>query len=73
MDTRFLGLGTSWRWSASRSGRFTPGGRAAGSHWTGGWVGPTAGLDDMEKSKFLSLPGLKLLPAAGRYTDCAIS
>jgi hypothetical protein len=31
-------------WSASRLGRFTP-----GTHWTRGWVGPRAGLDDMEK------------------------
>jgi hypothetical protein len=36
-------------WSASRRGRFTPGERAAGTHWIGGWVGPRAGLDDMEK------------------------
>jgi hypothetical protein len=44
-------------WSASRSGRFTP-----GTHWIGGWVDPTAGLDDMEKKKFLTLPGFELLP-----------
>jgi hypothetical protein len=31
-------------WSASRPRRFTP-----GTHWIGGWVGPRAGLDDMEK------------------------
>jgi hypothetical protein len=30
--------------SASRPGRFTP-----GTHWIGGWVGPRAGLDDMER------------------------
>jgi hypothetical protein len=35
--------------SASRPGRFTPGERAAGAHWIGGWVGPRAGLDDMQK------------------------
>jgi hypothetical protein len=29
--------------------RFTPGERATGSHWIGGWVDPGAGLDDMEK------------------------
>jgi hypothetical protein len=34
-------------WSASRSVRFIPG-KASGTHWIGGWVGPTAGLDDME-------------------------
>jgi hypothetical protein len=30
-------------WSASRPCRFTP-----GTHLTGGWVGPRAGLDDAE-------------------------
>jgi hypothetical protein len=35
-------------WSASRPGHFTPGERASGAHWIGGWVGPRAGLDDME-------------------------
>jgi hypothetical protein len=34
--------------SASRPGRFTPGKRALGIHWIGGWVNPRAGLDDME-------------------------
>jgi hypothetical protein len=49
-------------WSASRPGRFTPGERAPGTHWIGGWVGPRAGLDDVEKRKFLTLPGLELRP-----------
>jgi hypothetical protein len=42
-------------WSASRHGRFTPGERAHGTHWIGGWVGPTAGLDAVAKRKILSL------------------
>jgi hypothetical protein len=42
-------------WSASRPGRFTP-----GTQWIGGWVGPRTGLDDAEKRKFLTLPGLEL-------------
>jgi hypothetical protein len=46
----------------SRSARFTPGGSAPGTHSVGGWVGSTAGLDDVEKRKFLILPGLKLRP-----------
>jgi hypothetical protein len=29
-------------WSASRPGRFTPGERAPGPQWTGGWVDPRA-------------------------------
>jgi hypothetical protein len=41
-------------------------------------VGPRAGLDDLEKRKFLTLPGLELRPlsvvqpVASRYTDYAI-
>jgi hypothetical protein len=40
-------------------------------------VGPTAGLDDVEKRKFLPPPGLELRPpvvqpVASRYTDYAI-
>jgi hypothetical protein len=33
---------------ASRPGRFTLGGRAPGTHWTGGWMGPGTGLDAVE-------------------------
>jgi hypothetical protein len=55
-------------WSASRLGRFT-----LGTHYIRGWVGPTAGLDDMEKLKFFTLPGLDLHlhRTASRHTDCA--
>jgi hypothetical protein len=45
-------------WSASRSCHFTSGERATGTHWIGGWVDPRASLDDVEKRKFLNLPGL---------------
>jgi hypothetical protein len=31
--------------SASRSGRFSPGERAPGTHWIGGWVDPRTGLE----------------------------
>jgi hypothetical protein len=37
-----------------------PGERASATHWIRGWVDPRAGLDDMEKRKFLILPGLEL-------------
>jgi hypothetical protein len=47
-------------WSASRPGRFTPEKRAPGIHWIGGWVDPRAGLDDVEKRKFLTLPGVEI-------------
>jgi hypothetical protein len=50
------------KWSVSRSFRFTPGERASGIHWIGGWVDPRAGLDDVQKRKFLTLPELELRP-----------
>jgi hypothetical protein len=49
-------------WSASSSCCLTPGEIAPGTHWIGGWVDLRAGLDDLEKRKFLTLPGLKLRP-----------
>jgi hypothetical protein len=49
-------------WSASHPGRFTPEERASGTQWIGGWVDPRAGLDDVEKRKFLTLLGLELRP-----------
>jgi hypothetical protein len=61
IDPHFLDLGTSWR-STSRPGRFMPRERVTGTHWIGGWVGLRAGLDDLEKRKFLTLPGLELRP-----------
>jgi hypothetical protein len=42
-------------WSASRPSRLTP-----ATHWIGGWVDPRASLDDVEKIKFLTVPGLEL-------------
>jgi hypothetical protein len=64
-------------WSDSRPGRITLGERAPGTHWIGGWLDPRAGLDDVEKRKFLTLPGLNsdpsvVQPIANRHTDCAI-
>jgi hypothetical protein len=46
--------------SALCPGRFTPGEKAHDTHWIGGWVGPRAGLDDVEKRKFLTLLGFEL-------------
>jgi hypothetical protein len=66
VDPHFLDLGTSWRWVVSFTPRrFTRGERAHGTHWIGGWAGPRAGLDDVEKRTFLILPGLEL-----RILDC---
>jgi hypothetical protein len=38
-------------WSASRPGPFTPVEITPGNHWTGGCVGPRAGLDAVAKRK----------------------
>jgi hypothetical protein len=40
--------------------RFIAGERTPGTHWTGGWVGPRAGLDTEARGKILSpLPGVE--------------
>jgi hypothetical protein len=49
-------------WAASRPGLFTAGEREPGTYWIGGWVNPRAGLDNLEKRKFLILQGLELRP-----------
>jgi hypothetical protein len=57
IDLHFLDLGTSWRWVVSFTPRpLYPAERVPGTHWIGGCVDPTAGLDDAEKRKFLTLP-----------------
>jgi hypothetical protein len=38
-------------WSASRPGRSTPRESDPGTHWIGGWAGPSAGLDTVSKTK----------------------
>jgi hypothetical protein len=37
------------KWLASRPCRFNPGERGPGAHWIGGWMGPRAGLKNMEE------------------------
>jgi hypothetical protein len=61
----FLDLNSGGEWSASRPCRFSPGERAPGTHFIGGWVDLRAGLEDMEKRKFLTLPELGT-PTLGR-------
>jgi hypothetical protein len=51
--------------SASRSSRFTPGEGATGTNCIGGWVGPKASLDFVEKRKGLfPLPEIELGPSS---------
>jgi hypothetical protein len=77
IDPHFLPL-VGGEWSTSHPGRFTPEERVSGTHWIGGWVDLRAGLDDLEKTKFLrpyrdsnSDPSV-VQPVASRYTDYAI-
>jgi hypothetical protein len=65
-------------WSASRPGRaFPPGERTPGTHCTGGWVGPRAGLDTEARGKILcprrgSNPDLPVVqPVVRHYTAWA--
>jgi hypothetical protein len=61
IDPHFLDLGTSWKWVVSFTPRpLYPRGKSPNIHWIGGWIDPRAGLDNVEKRKFLTLSGLKL-------------
>jgi hypothetical protein len=52
---RILDRGTNGgKWSASCPGSFTPGETALGTLWIGGWVGPRASLNAVEKRKISS-------------------
>jgi hypothetical protein len=35
-------------------------------------VDPRSGLDDVDKRKFLTVPGLEIQPVASRYTDYVV-
>jgi hypothetical protein len=60
-------LGTRWKWVVS----FTPRPRfMPGTHWTGGWVGPRAGLNTEVREKIL-LPLSGIEPwSPGRPVRC---
>jgi hypothetical protein len=47
-------------WSASRPCRFSHREIVPGTRWVGVWVGLRAGLNDVEKRKFLILPAFEL-------------
>jgi hypothetical protein len=46
-----LNLGTRWRLTTSLPCRFTPRERSTGTHWTGSWVGLTAGTNAIKTRK----------------------
>jgi hypothetical protein len=57
-----LDLSTRWGWvvSVTPQLRFSPRERTPGTHRTGGWVGPRAGMDTEGRGKILSpLPGIQ--------------
>jgi hypothetical protein len=59
-SSTILDLGTRWRWVVSYTPRpLYPEEILPGTHWIGGWVGPRAGLDVVEKRKILALSGFE--------------
>jgi hypothetical protein len=47
--------------------------RVHGTQWIGGWVGPRAGLDDVENRKYWILPGHELQALEDSERDKAYS
>jgi hypothetical protein len=52
------------KWFALRPCRFTPGERSPTTRWRGVWMGPRAGLNDMEKLTLLTPWGLEFISSA---------
>jgi hypothetical protein len=50
--------------SASHPGRISPWERLPGAHWIEDWVGPSAGLYDMEERKTFPLLGIEHRPSS---------
>jgi hypothetical protein len=53
-----------WMVSITPQPRFTPEERTPGTHCTGGWVGPRAGMDAEVRRKILSLSGIEPRPSS---------
>jgi hypothetical protein len=49
---------------------FSPGERTPGTHWTGGWVRPRAGLDTEARGKILS-PLMGIEPQSPGHPFCS--
>jgi hypothetical protein len=80
MDAQWEGMNSSYSFSTSAldkvSGqrharpRFTPRERTPGTHWTGGWVGPRAGMDTETRGKILVIAGDRTSIARSSSTYC---
>jgi hypothetical protein len=71
-----LNLGNGWGWvvSITPRPRFTPGERNPGTHWTGFWVSPRAGLDAGLEEKSSASVGDRtsvVQSVVGHYIDWA--
>jgi hypothetical protein len=62
IDSRFLDLGTSWKWVVSFTLLPLYPEVNSGNRWIRGWVEPRADMNCIEKWKFLTLPRLELRP-----------
>jgi hypothetical protein len=60
IDPDFLDHGSNRRVVSFGPGRFISGEGALGNHQIGDWMGSRAGIDDLEKRKFLSLPRIEV-------------
>jgi hypothetical protein len=72
-SSTILDLGTRWRWVVSFTPQpLYPKEKAPSTHWKGGWVGPRAGLDAVEKTE-IPWPSREWNPghAARRHTNWA--
>jgi hypothetical protein len=69
VSSTILYLGTGRRYVVT----FIPSERAPGTHWTGGWVNPGAGLETAEKRKYLLCWESNSNHPAHCYTDWAIT
>jgi hypothetical protein len=61
-----LALGRG-KWSASCPSHITHRERAPGAHWIGGWMGPSTGLDAVEKRR-ISCPCWEANPSSPAHS-----
>jgi hypothetical protein len=60
-------------WSASYPCHYTLRETAPSTHWIGGWVGPRAGLDNVEKRILESNSDPSVVqPTVSHYIECTI-